>query len=657
MLNKDYYSYLKTTYASFLGKCIGVRLGAPVENWTSEKIKETYGLKKGYLVDYGVFAADDDTNGPLFFIRPLLEKDSIDEKDIGQAFLDYICEYHGFFWWGGVGVSSEHTAYENLKQGLIAPKSGSYKTNGNTIAEQIGGQIFSDCWGYVSGFKPEQAKNLAAMASSVSHDLNGIQGGIFVAVCISLAYEIKDIHTLLNEAIKYLDCDMDYYKAVVDIMNFYNTNKDNYLDCLEYIQDKYSYDKYDGVCHIIPNTCLMIMAMCYGDNDFSNTLEILNRSGWDSDCNCGNVGSILGALVGIEGIDEKWITPINDVVNCSSCVGYLNIQYISEAAKMYTRLAYKLDGKDIEEMPLFNLDYAYKGIYCNDGYIKVKDNSLYVDSKDIFKYTYYLAKDLFDARYDPEFSPLIYPNDEIIIEINSKQSQNINLYCIDCKGNKYTSNSKLIKGNDHISMLIPTKTNMVINKIGINSEKPYSIINYKINRKPIVEYQFSNYPIDHYGPRYEGDYMDNIRGFVKHSGDWSIDEEGLKGVSKESALISSGSYGSNYKEIEWSFNPIQGYDHKLVFNMKDYGHFMAIGFCETGIELVKKDEKLEVINRWNINLKYEKTLLKLCSIDDKIIMLLKGKQYPISNTVVLHDLYGIYLGKDTINLSIGLKIS
>jgi hypothetical protein len=58
-----------------------------------------------------------------------------------------------------------------------------------TIAEQIGGQIFSDCWGYVSGYDPKIAKELAIKASSVTHDENGIEGGIFVAVAICLAYK------------------------------------------------------------------------------------------------------------------------------------------------------------------------------------------------------------------------------------------------------------------------------------------------------------------------------------------------------------------------------------------------------------------------------------------------------------------------------------
>ncbi|MEQ8166104.1 MAG: ADP-ribosylglycohydrolase family protein, partial [Alphaproteobacteria bacterium] len=60
-------------YSGFLGKAIGVRLGAPVEPtiWSYERIRDTYGEITGYLRDFKTFAADDDTNGPVYFIRAM----------------------------------------------------------------------------------------------------------------------------------------------------------------------------------------------------------------------------------------------------------------------------------------------------------------------------------------------------------------------------------------------------------------------------------------------------------------------------------------------------------------------------------------------------------------------------------------------------------
>jgi len=147
-------NYLEKVYAGFLGMNMGIRLGAPVEPsvWTYEKIKAVYGNITGYVKDYKNFAADDDVNGPVFFLRALYDdaKDrELEAEDVGRAWLNYSREGIGMFWWGGYGVSTEHTVYLNLKNGFKVPLSGSERINGKVLSEQIGGQIFIDTWGLV----------------------------------------------------------------------------------------------------------------------------------------------------------------------------------------------------------------------------------------------------------------------------------------------------------------------------------------------------------------------------------------------------------------------------------------------------------------------------------------------------------------------------
>ena len=604
LLKENYREYLETTYASWLGKIIGIRLGAPVEGWAHEKIKEKYPVMDDYPVDYGIFAADDDSNGPLFFVRALLEKEKIEAEDIGNCFLNYIQEYSGFFWWGGVGVSTEHTAYENLKKGIKAPLSGSIITNGRTIAEQIGGQIFIDCWAYVAGYDPYLAKKLAIKAASVSHDGNGIQGAIFVATAITLAYQRDDIYQVLDEALSFLDKRMEYYKVAKDIISYYQRHKENWTDCFEYIRANYGYERYPGTCHIIPNSALMIMAMCYGENNFSKTLCILNEAGWDTDCNCGNVGSIMGALKGLKGIDEKWIVPINDVVNASSAIGSLNIQTVSDSARMFTDLAYKLKNIETERVPMFVLPYSYKGIRCDKGKIEVRNEKLHVNSKDIYAYGYYLKDDIYDARYDPQFSPIIEPHDEIMIDVLCRDND-FESYVLDCQGKMYCFKHH-IKSQGSIRIRIPEGRNLVVNRIGLRSDKNYQIENISIRRIPHLNYEFRNYPLDHYGPRYEGDFMNNIRGFVKHSGNWDI-EKGLKGISTEHALISSGVLGNTYKRIKWQFIPHKGDEHLFIFNMKGFLDYWAIGIRKKQLVLIRKKGKIRILKKYD--LEWEKNLM------------------------------------------------
>ena len=52
--------YIEKIYAGWLAKIIGIRLGAPIEGWTYEKIKNLYDELYHYPVDYKEFAADDE---------------------------------------------------------------------------------------------------------------------------------------------------------------------------------------------------------------------------------------------------------------------------------------------------------------------------------------------------------------------------------------------------------------------------------------------------------------------------------------------------------------------------------------------------------------------------------------------------------------------
>ena len=142
--------YLDRVYAGILGKLIGVYLGRPFEGWTYDKIMKELGPIEYYVHEKlgdPLVITDDDVAGTFTFLRALEDyglSEDLKAKDIGKAWLNYIVEKRSILWWGGNGNSTEHTAWLNLKNGVSAPKSGSIETNGLTVAEQIGAQIFID---------------------------------------------------------------------------------------------------------------------------------------------------------------------------------------------------------------------------------------------------------------------------------------------------------------------------------------------------------------------------------------------------------------------------------------------------------------------------------------------------------------------------------
>ena len=88
------------------------------------------------------------------------------------------------------------------------------------MAEQIGGQIFIDTWGLVTPGNPDLAAQYAAAAASVTHDGNGIYGGIFVAVCISWAFVEADMRKIIEKGLSYIPKDCEYARVVNAVMAF-----------------------------------------------------------------------------------------------------------------------------------------------------------------------------------------------------------------------------------------------------------------------------------------------------------------------------------------------------------------------------------------------------------------------------------------------------
>ncbi len=433
----------KRIYAAWLGKNIGIRLGAPIESWSGPEVRKCYQPITDYLTDYSQFAADDDANGPLFF-ADVMRYHSIDDvtaQDMANNLLNVVPYEKGFFWWGGKGISTEHTTWLNLINHIDAPLSGSSKQNSRAVSEQIGGQIFSDCWGYLALDKPEIAVSLAKKMSSVTHDLDGIEGGKFVAVCISLAWHIQDARELITTALKYLNQNSNYVKLIREMLDFHLQYPNEQEKCLAYIEDRHSYDNYEGLCHILPNTAIMLYGMLYGNNEFDRTMQLIAEAGRDTDCNLGNVGSILAMMVRLENIDEKWIKPMNDTLLCSSSIGSKNITTISKSAYHFATLACKLHGISYPSETIgkhttdFSLPYATNGFKietnryhaCN---LRVQQNQLKVCLDDIlpnqefkiYKHCYYRPQDVYDCRYEPEFSAIIEPGDIIRCSLDNPES-------------------------------------------------------------------------------------------------------------------------------------------------------------------------------------------------------------------------------------------
>ena len=331
------HDYTERVYAGVLGKIIGVYLGRPFEGWRYKRIMAELGEIYYYvnekmdwkrrLADYGihigrdkldvpVVVTDDDISGTFTFLRALPDygnRRDLTPAQIGQTWLNYIIEGRTILWWGGLGNSTEHTAYLRLKSGVEAPRSGSMALNSKVVAEQIGAQIFIDGWAMVAPGDPELAADLARRAASVSHDGEAIYGAQVVAAMEAQAFVESDIDKLIDTAVTFIPEDSVIYRMIGDIREWHGKEPD-WRKAFGLLSANYGYDKYGGNVHMVPNHGLIILSLLYGDDDFQKTLMIVNTCGWDTDCNSGNVGCLMGIKNGLAGIDAgpDWRGPVAD---------------------------------------------------------------------------------------------------------------------------------------------------------------------------------------------------------------------------------------------------------------------------------------------------------------------------------------------------------
>jgi ADP-ribosylglycohydrolase len=320
--------YVERVYSGLLGKIIGVYLGRPFEGWTYDQITARFGVIDNYVheaLGVPLIVTDDDISGTLTFIRSLPDHEyerALTSSQIAETWLNYIVENKTTLWWGGVGNSTEHTAYLKFKSGEKPPYSSSISRIGKIVAEQIGAQIFIDGWAMLCPGNPGLAVSLARKAARVSHDGEAVHAASVIAAMESLAFTEKSLDRLIESAVSYIPNDSVIYELVQDLQSW-RRNESDWRVARNLLEEKYGYSKYKGNCHVVPNFGLVILSLLYGEDDFHKSLSIVNTCGWDTDCNSGNVGCIIGIKNGLACLNGSpdLRDPVSDQIYLSSADG------------------------------------------------------------------------------------------------------------------------------------------------------------------------------------------------------------------------------------------------------------------------------------------------------------------------------------------------
>ena len=302
-------AYRQKIYAGVLGKMIGVYLGRPVEGWPYQQIQDRFGEVPYYVheeLDLPLIVADDDLSGTFAFFRAMEDQDfpaQLTAAQIGETWLNYIMENKSILWWGGMGNSTEHTAFLRLKNGIPAPRSGSIELNGPVISQQIGAQIFMDAYAMMCPGDPERANRLVRACASVSHDGIALDAAGFLGSMEAYAFDHRNLDQILDHCTAYIQT--GELRSLVDDVRNVCAKESDWRRVRQVLASRFGYHIYPGPCHMVPNHAMVLAAILCASDDFAESVKIGASAAWDTDCNAGNVGCFNGIRLGLDAISQR----------------------------------------------------------------------------------------------------------------------------------------------------------------------------------------------------------------------------------------------------------------------------------------------------------------------------------------------------------------
>jgi hypothetical protein len=175
---------------------------------------------------------------------------------------------------------------------------------------------------------PDKAQEKALWGAHIMCDDWATHATQAYSVMFSNAFFEDDVNALVQLAMNALPETSPYKQGMQDVVNWHKDNPD-WRETRKQIHQKY-YDQIDGF--VIPhdsrylssfvNGLCGVMAILYGQGDFTRTIAIATTAGYDCDNQAATCGGLLGIINGAKAIPEKftlelpnrgkWSVPFNN---------------------------------------------------------------------------------------------------------------------------------------------------------------------------------------------------------------------------------------------------------------------------------------------------------------------------------------------------------
>lgn len=312
-------------FAGWLCQIIGGAYGTCMEGYITDNIMKAYRDLRRYVREPNTY------NDDITYELALLCAYEKNGKETGGKDIAYEWLARLDFGW-----SAEDMALRNLRCGIMPPESGRFN---NPWGEWIGAQMRGAILGQLYPGDPGAAARAAWQDGEISHYHNGILGEVFNAVLCSMAFYERDIRRLVRQAVACIPADSQYGGVIRFALDQCRRHTE-WMPAWRACESRF--ERYNWV-HSYPNAAIEVIALWFGNGDFTDTLEICGLCGKDADCNAAQVMTVWGTVYGSAAIPPEWAEPFGDSLK-TYVRGMENLSIRTLAART-AAVARKLSGR------------------------------------------------------------------------------------------------------------------------------------------------------------------------------------------------------------------------------------------------------------------------------------------------------------------------
>ncbi len=215
----------------------------------------------------------------------------------------------------------------NLRAGMQPPLCGYVA---NPYKDSNGSWIRTELWACMAPGHPETAVRYAYEDAIIDHAQEGVYSTVFCAAMESAAFVVSDLRELIKIGLSYIPEECLTAQAIRLVEECYDAGWD-------WKQTRFElFTKYPGTFGVgftkqtdlptdlpagtpgmdAPNNLgIIVLGLLYGEGDFEKSICIATNCGEDTDCTAATVGALFGIIYGNNALPEKWLKPLDGVIN------------------------------------------------------------------------------------------------------------------------------------------------------------------------------------------------------------------------------------------------------------------------------------------------------------------------------------------------------